>query len=251
MFVVKIYLSSQEMRMGSTLEAGLRMPSRRLEKSKRPILQGGHNTIWAAEEFDILASWTFHIRYVVPTLQQGLTVMYRTKPDEPLLWLITQITSNWLPSYTYLVWSSLLPGWQTGCGRTIQGRTLPLLQHQVPHQHPQRLHRPQHLRLLIQHHHPPWALQHPGWSNKPGAKCQKLNIEINILDGTWVTNCSDWYCCKIYYLWMYTCGYAQLNIVLVCKYLEGHLSWESVKKSEQMKVRVLESLPGALLLVPT
>ena len=50
---------------------------------------------------------------------------------------------------------------------------------------------------------------------------------------------------------MYTCGYAQLNIVLVCKYLEGHLSWASVKKSEQMKVRVLESLPGALLLVPT
>ena len=33
-------------------------------------------------------------RYVVPTLQQGLTVMYRTKPDEPLLWLVKLLLTS-------------------------------------------------------------------------------------------------------------------------------------------------------------
>eukprot|EP00090_Calanus_glacialis_P010457 TRINITY_DN18842_c0_g1_i1.p1 TRINITY_DN18842_c0_g1~~TRINITY_DN18842_c0_g1_i1.p1 ORF type:complete len:220 (+),score=63.19 TRINITY_DN18842_c0_g1_i1:28-687(+) len=33
-------------------------------------------------------------RYVVPTLQQGLTVMYRTKPDQPLLWLADWLRKN-------------------------------------------------------------------------------------------------------------------------------------------------------------
>ena len=33
-------------------------------------------------------------RYVVPTLQQGLTVMYRTKPDQPLIWLADWLRKN-------------------------------------------------------------------------------------------------------------------------------------------------------------
>ena len=33
-------------------------------------------------------------RYVVLTLQQGLTVMYRTKPDEPLLWLVKLLLTS-------------------------------------------------------------------------------------------------------------------------------------------------------------
>ena len=33
-------------------------------------------------------------RYVVPTLQQGLVVMYRTKPDNPLLWLADWLRKN-------------------------------------------------------------------------------------------------------------------------------------------------------------
>jgi len=37
---------------------------------------------------------TYLARYVVPTLQQGLTVMYRTKPDEPLLWLADWLRKN-------------------------------------------------------------------------------------------------------------------------------------------------------------
>ena len=41
----------QATRTGSTLEAGFRMPSRRSEKSKRPILQGDHNQVWAKEHF--------------------------------------------------------------------------------------------------------------------------------------------------------------------------------------------------------
>ena len=33
-------------------------------------------------------------RYVVPTLQQGLVVMYRTQPDQPLLWLADWLRKN-------------------------------------------------------------------------------------------------------------------------------------------------------------
>ena len=33
-------------------------------------------------------------RYVVPTLQQGLVVMYRTQPDKPLLWLADWLRKN-------------------------------------------------------------------------------------------------------------------------------------------------------------
>ena len=33
-------------------------------------------------------------RYVVPTLQQGLVVMYRTQPDQPLLWLADWLRRN-------------------------------------------------------------------------------------------------------------------------------------------------------------
>ena len=33
-------------------------------------------------------------RYVVPTLQQGLVVMYRTQPDTPLLWLADWLRKN-------------------------------------------------------------------------------------------------------------------------------------------------------------
>ena len=33
-------------------------------------------------------------RYVVPTLQQSLTVMYRTKPSQPLLWLADWLRKN-------------------------------------------------------------------------------------------------------------------------------------------------------------
>ena len=36
-------------------------------------------------------------RYVVPTLQQGLVVMYRTRPQQPLLWL-----ADWLRNLSKL-----------------------------------------------------------------------------------------------------------------------------------------------------
>ena len=105
-----LLISSQETPMESTLETGSRRLSRRLAKNRRPTWQGGSQQFFSS--FSVLVVLGFNImarcresivgvyfvflvpmnfcsfRYVVPTLQQGLTVMYRTKPDEPLLWLI-------------------------------------------------------------------------------------------------------------------------------------------------------------------
>ena len=107
-----LLISPQETPMASTLETGSRRLSRRLAKNRRPTWQGGSqqffSSVFVVLGFNIMAKCRESIvgvyfvflvpmnfcsfRYVVPTLQQGLTVMYRTKPDEPLLWLIKLLT---------------------------------------------------------------------------------------------------------------------------------------------------------------
>ena len=163
------------MRTGSTLGAGLRMPSRRSEKSKRPILQGDHNNVWLKLSIRI----GFNISHQVcgANAPAGLDcdVSDKARWTASMVNNITTHRSHPINSWVInLVWCSFSPGWLTGWGKTIQAQTQPLLQHRVPHQHPpQHLHQRQALRLLIQHHHhPPWALLHPGGSNRPNANGQ-------------------------------------------------------------------------------
>ena len=135
------HIPLQAMRTGSTLAVGFRTLLRRSEKSRRPILQGGFNNAWPA--------LTISHQVCRANAPAGLDC----DVSDEARWtssMVSQLRSH--PINFKLVWLNSLPGWLTGWGRTTQART----RHRVPHQPPRRRrHQPQHLRLLLQHHHPP------------------------------------------------------------------------------------------------